>query len=269
METEEGRYLEILVNLLNNGTERGDRTGIGTNSLFGQQLRFDVGKSFPLITTKKMAFNNMVHELLWFISGSTNVNELPASAQKWWRPWADKDGSLGPTYGKMLRNIEAKDGREIDQLAELISSLKENPNSRRHIIALWNPEYMPKTNLPCCHGTAIQFFVYDGKLSCSMYQRSGDFFIGAAVNISTYALLLNMIAQVCGYKPHELIITIGDCHLYHNHLEQAKLQLTRQPYPFPQVELNPEIKDIDDFKYEDIKLVGYKSHPAIKAPIAV
>lgn len=261
------QYLELLKDVYENGEERPDRTGTGVKTVFGRQIRIDLNEGFPLLTTKKMAYDSMVHELLWFISGSTNYKDLPESVHKWWDKWADPDGNLGPIYGKQLR---ASGERKVDQLQEVIKSIKNDPYSRRHVISLWNASDLPDQKLPCCHGTVIQFFVSnDRKLSCSTYQRSCDLYLGGAINIASYALLTHMVAEICGLEVGELIYSFGDLHLYSNHYEQAAEQLKREPLPLPKLYLNPYIEDITQYTKDDIQIAGYKSHPAIKAPLAV
>lgn len=256
-------YHNLLKDILDNGVESSDRTGVGTVSVFGRQLRFNLKEGFPLITTKKMFFNGMVDELLWFISGSTNVEDLPERTKKWWTPWARPDGSLGKTYGYQMRRLK------VDQLKSVVESIKKDPYSRRHIIALWNPEMTQDMQLPPCHGNHIQFYVRNNTLSCSMLQRSADCFIGLPVNIASYALLTHMVAQVCDLGVGELIININDAHIYKNHLEQVKEQLTRNSFNPPTLKLNEKIKDIDLFTNADIMVMDYKHQPAIKAEVAV
>lgn len=262
---QEIQYLNLLKQILEEGIETHDRTGIGTKSIFGTRLEFDISKEFPLLTTKYVWFKGIVHELLWFISGSTNVKYLLDNDVRIWDNWCDKDGEVGPSYGKQMRDCGG-----VDQLDEVIKSLKESPYSRRHIISLWNPPDISKTILPPCHGTVIQFYVgNDNKLSCQMYQRSNDEPIGKPFNIASYALFTYMIAQVTNLEPGKLIIVGGDSHIYLNQIEAVKEQLKRDPYPLPTVELNPHIKNINDFKYNDFKLVNYKHHPKISMKIAV
>jgi len=261
-------YLGLLADILEHGVDRGDRTGTGTRGVFGRQLRFDLGAGFPLLTTKKVHLKSIILELLWFLRGDSNVRWLQEQGVTIWDEWANEQGELGPVYGKQWRSWEAKDGRVIDQIANVVASIKSNPNSRRHIVSAWNPADVDQMALPPCH-CLFQFFVADGKLSCQLYQRSADVFLGVPFNIASYALLTQMMAQVTGLKPGEFVHTFGDAHLYMNHFEQAKLQLARTPYPAPTMSLNPERTDIFAFEYSDFKLEGYQAHPAIKAPIAV
>ena len=263
----ERQYLDLLTDILTNGVQRGDRTGTGTLGVFGRQMRFDLTKGFPLLTTKKLHRKSIILELLWFLRGDTNVRWLQERGVSIWNEWADADGELGPVYGKQWRSWAAPDGRVIDQIASVVHSLKTNPNSRRHIVSAWNPADVDDMALPPCH-CLFQFFVADGKLSCQLYQRSADVFLGVPFNIASYALLTLMMARVCGYEPGEFVHTLGDAHLYLNHLDQAKLQLTREPLPFPVL----HVADKDDllaFDYQDFKLEGYAAHPPIPAPIAV
>jgi thymidylate synthase len=261
-------YLGLLQDILDNGVDRADRTGTGTRGVFGRQLRFDLGAGFPLLTTKRVHLKSIILELLWFLRGDSNVRWLQEQGVTIWDEWADKDGELGPVYGKQWRSWEAKDGRVIDQIANVVTSIKNNPNSRRHIVSAWNPAEVDQMALPPCH-CLFQFFVADGKLSCQLYQRSADVFLGVPFNIASYALLTQMMAQVTDLAPGEFIHTFGDAHLYMNHFEQAKLQLSRTPYPAPKMWINPDRKDIFAFEYGDFKLEGYTAHPTIKAPIAV
>jgi len=262
------QYLNLIQDILDNGEQKGDRTGTGTISIFGHQMRFDLAKSFPLVTTKKMFLKGIIHELLWIISGSTNIKYLKDNKVNIWNEWADENGELGPVYGKQWRSWQNIDGTTIDQIKEVIESIKSNPNGRRHIVTAWNPSDIEKQKLPPCH-CFFQFYVSNGKLSCQLYQRSADLILGVPFNIASYALLTMMIAQVCDLKCGEFIHTFGDVHIYNNHIEQAKLQLTREQFEGPKMIINPEIKNIDDFKYEDFTLHGYKSHPAIKAEVSV
>ncbi len=262
------QYLDLLEYVLTEGSFKGDRTGTGTKSVFGYQMRFNLEKSFPLVTTKKIHFKSVVHELLWFISGDTNVRYLQENGVKIWNEWADEQGELGPVYGSQWRNWKSTNGETIDQLKDVIAEIKNNPNSRRLIVSAWNVADLPNMALQPCH-TLFQFYVANGKLSCQLYQRSADIFLGVPFNIASYALLTKMIAQVCNLQAGEFVHTLGDAHLYSNHVEQAKEQLGRDPLPLPQVALNPDIKDIFAFRYEDIKLLNYLSHERIKAPIAV
>jgi thymidylate synthase len=261
-------YLGLLDDILQNGVDRGDRTGTGTRGVFGRQLRFDLAAGFPLLTTKKVHLKSIILELLWFLRGDSNVRWLQERGVTIWDEWANEDGELGPVYGKQWRSWEAKDGRVIDQIASVVHSIKTNPNSRRHIVSAWNPAEVDQMALPPCH-CLFQFFVADGKLSCQLYQRSADVFLGVPFNIASYALLTQMMAQVTGLQPGEFVHTFGDAHLYHNHFEQARTQLARTPYPAPTMTLNPARTDIFAFEYEDFTLSNYVAHPGIKAPIAV
>ncbi len=261
-------YLGLLDDILQNGVDRGDRTGTGTRGVFGRQLRFDLSAGFPLLTTKKVHLKSIILELLWFLRGDSNVRWLQEQGVTIWDEWADEEGELGPVYGKQWRSWEAKDGRVIDQIANVVSAIKTNPNSRRHIVSAWNPAEVDQMALPPCH-CLFQFFVADGKLSCQLYQRSADVFLGVPFNIASYALLTQMMAQVTGLQPGEFVHTFGDAHLYHNHSDQARTQLSRAPYAPPQMLINPERTDIFAFEYGDFKLEGYQAHPGIKAPIAV
>jgi thymidylate synthase len=262
------QYLDLMRHVREHGTFKSDRTGTGTYSVFGHQMRFDLGEGFPLVTTKKCHLKSIVHELLWFLKGSTNIAYLKENGVSIWDEWADENGDLGPVYGYQWRSWPAPDGRHIDQIANLMAMLKSNPDSRRLIVSAWNPALIDEMALPPCHAL-FQFYVADGKLSCQLYQRSADIFLGVPFNIASYALLTLMVAQVAGLQPGEFIWTGGDCHLYANHLEQADLQLTRQPLPLPTMKINPEVKDLFDFRFEDFELVGYEAHPHIKAPVAV
>ena len=261
------QYLEILDYVLKNGVKKEDRTGTGTLSVFGYQTRYDLQKGFPLVTTKKIHFKSVVYELLWFIKGETNIKFLTDNGVRIWNPWADEKGELGRIYGYQWRSWTAED-RNIDQLSQVIEQIKNNPNSRRLIVSAWNVGDLDKMALPPCH-ILFQFYVANGKLSCQLYQRSADLFIGVPFNIASYALLTKMIAQVTGLQAGEFIHTLGDAHIYLNHIEQVKLQLSRQPKPLPKLELNPEIKNLFDFTYDDIKLIRYDPHPHIKADVAV
>jgi thymidylate synthase len=261
-------YAELLEDILAGGTLRSDRTGTGTRAVFGRQLRFDLSQGFPLLTTKKLHVKSIILELLWFLRGDSNVRWLQQQGVTIWDEWADQNGELGPVYGKQWRSWESKDGRVIDQIANVVQSIKTNPNSRRHIVSAWNPAEVDQMALPPCH-CLFQFFVADGKLSCQLYQRSADVFLGVPFNIASYALLTQMMAQVTGLEPGDFVHTFGDAHLYMNHFDQARLQLTRTPYAAPQMQINPERKDIFAFEYGDFKLEGYTAHPGIKAPIAV
>jgi len=262
------QYHHLLKHILDNGTDRGDRTGTGTRSVFGHQMRFDLSKGFPVITTKKLHLRSIIHELLWFISGDTNIKYLKDNKVNIWDEWADENGDLGPVYGHQWRSWPDGSGGTIDQISNLVEQLKNNPNSRRHIVSAWNVADVEKMALPPCH-CLFQFFVADGKLSCQLYQRSADTFLGVPFNIASYALFTMMLAQVCGLEAGEFVHTFGDVHLYSNHFEQAELQLTREILPLPTMKINPEIKDIFEFKYEDFELLGYEPHPHIKAKVAV
>ncbi len=261
-------YLSLLQDILDHGVDRSDRTGTGARSVFGRQLRFDLSAGFPLLTTKKVHLKSIVLELLWFLRGDSNVRWLQEQGVTIWDEWADADGELGPVYGKQWRSWEAKDGRVIDQITGVVHSIKTNPNSRRHIVSAWNPAEVDQMALPPCH-CLFQFYVADGKLSCQLYQRSADVFLGVPFNIASYALLTQMMAQVTGLEPGEFVHTFGDAHLYANHFEQAKLQLARTPYAAPQMKLNPDMMDIFSFEYGDFTLMNYSAHPTIKARIAV
>ena len=264
----EQQYLDLLAEVLESGARKTDRTGTGTLSVFGRQLRFGLADSFPLLTTKKLHTKSILYELLWFLRGDTNVKWLQERGVTIWDEWADENGNLGPVYGYQWRHWRTPDGREIDQIAQLISSLRKKPDSRRHIVSAWNPADVDKMALPPCHAL-FQFYVANGRLSCQMYQRSADLFLGVPFNIASYAALTLMVAQVTDLKPGEFVLTLGDAHIYLNHLEQVREQLTRSPRAFPKLRLNPAVKDLLDFKYEDFSLEAYDPHPAIKAPIAV
>lgn len=253
---------------MDKGVIRKDRTGVGTKSIFGHQMRFDLSEGFPLLTTKKVHLRSIIHELLWFISGDTNIGYLHDNKVSIWDEWADENGDLGPVYGKQWRSWQTPDGRSIDQLSQVIETIRNNPDSRRMIVCAWNPSDVDKMALPPCH-CFFQFYVAEGRLSCQLYQRSADTFLGVPFNIASYALLTMMIAQVCGLQPGEFVHTTGDTHIYLNHFDQVREQLSREPRPLPLMKLNPEIKSIFDFKYEDFELVGYDPWPAIKAPVAV
>ncbi len=262
------QYHQLLQHILDNGIKKEDRTGVGTISVFGYQMRFNLQEGFPLVTTKKLHVKSIIHELLWFLKGETNIQYLKENGVTIWDEWADKDGELGPIYGYQWRSWPDYNGGYIDQISNLIEEIKKNPNSRRLIVSAWNVAQLKDMRLPPCH-ILFQFYVADGKLSCQLYQRSADVFLGVPFNIASYSLLLMMVAQVTGLQPHEFIHTLGDAHLYLNHIEQAKLQLSRDCRPLPRMILNPEVKDIFNFKYEDFKLEGYDPHPHIKAEVAV
>lgn len=261
-------YHDLLRHILSKGVQKTDRTGTGTISCFGYQMRFNLQEGFPMVTTKKLHTKSIIHELLWFIKGSTNIQYLKENGVSIWDEWADENGDLGPVYGKQWRSWEGADGSVTDQLAELITTIQKNPDSRRMIISAWNVADLPKMALMPCH-TLFQFYVAEGKLSCQLYQRSADAFLGVPFNIASYALLTMMIAQVCGLQYGDFVHSFGDVHLYNNHLEQANLQLSRTPYPLPQMKINPAVKDIFSFQYADFTLENYQCHPAIKAPVAV
>jgi len=261
-------YLDLMQHILDEGTKKTDRTGTGTLSIFGHQLRFDLGKGFPLVTTKKLHLRSIIYELLWFLAGETNVRFLNENKVTIWDEWADANGELGPVYGYQWRSWPAADGRHIDQISNVIAEIQRNPDSRRHVVSAWNVGDLEKMALQPCHAL-FQFYVANGRLSCLMYQRSADVFLGVPFNIASYALLTMMVAQVCGLEPGELILTLGDAHLYSNHLDQAREQLGRDPRPLPTMKLNPEVRSIFDFKFSDFTLESYDPHPAIKAPIAV
>jgi thymidylate synthase len=261
-------YLNLMRHVLEHGQEKSDRTGTGTRSVFGWQMRFDLAEGFPLLTTKKLHLRSIIHELLWFLQGDTNIRYLKQNGVSIWDDWADADGDLGPVYGHQWRHWPTRDGGEIDQITDLIASLKQNPDSRRHIVSAWNPADIPQMKLPPCHAL-FQFYVADGRLSCQLYQRSADIFLGVPFNIASYALLTLMVAQVCQLTPGDFVWTGGDCHLYSNHMEQARLQLSREPRQRPTMLLNPAVKDIFGFRYEDFTLQGYDPHPHIPAPVAV
>ena len=262
------QYLDLLQQILDHGTAKQDRTGTGTLSLFGYQMRFDLGSGFPLVTTKKVHTKSVIHELLWFLRGDTNVKYLRENGVTIWDEWADPQGELGPIYGYQWRSWPAPNGRKIDQITWLVDEIMRNPDSRRLIVSAWNVADVDKMKLPPCH-CLFQFYVADGRLSCQLYQRSADVFLGVPFNIASYALLTLMVARVAGLQPGEFIHTFGDVHLYLNHVEQARMQLARQPYPLPQMKLNPGVQSLFDFKYEDFTLENYQFHPAIPAPIAV
>lgn len=254
--------------VLDRGTEKSDRTGTGTKSVFGYQMRFDLQEGFPLVTTKKLHLRSIIHELLWFLAGDTNIKYLKDNGVSIWDEWADENGDLGPVYGHQWRSWDAADGRTIDQISNVIERIKTSPDDRRLIVSAWNVGELPKMALPPCHAF-FQFYVADGKLSCQLYQRSADIFLGVPFNIASYSLLTLMVAKVTGLQPGDFVHTFGDAHLYSNHYEQAELQLSREPRKLPEMHLNPHVKNIFDFKYEDFELVGYEPHPHIKAPVAV
>ncbi len=262
------QYQDLMEHVLNYGVERGDRTGTGTLSVFGYQMRFNLADGFPMVTTKKLHLRSIIHELLWFLNGDTNIGYLKENRVKIWDDWADENGDLGPVYGAQWRSWKGADGVVVDQVAQVVDSLKNNPNSRRHIVSAWNPAELSQMALAPCH-CLFQFYVADGKLSCQLYQRSADIFLGVPFNIASYALLTLMLAQVCDLEPGDFVHTFGDAHIYLNHKEQVRLQLSRDPFPLPQMRLNPNVSSIFDFKYEDFTLENYLSHPRIKAPIAV
>lgn len=275
------QYLQLMAHVLEQGTVKEDRTGTGTRSVFGYQMRFDLAAGFPLVTTKKCHLRSIIHELLWFLKGDTNIQYLKDNGVSIWDGWATAEGDLGPVYGAQWRNWETPNGESIDQITDLIEQIKNNPDSRRLLVSAWNPGVLPKAGLspqenaeqglqalPPCH-TLFQFYVANGKLSCQLYQRSADIFLGVPFNIASYALFTLMVAQVCGLKPGDFIHTFGDAHLYSNHLEQAKLQLSREPLALPTMKINPAVTDILNFKFEDFELVNYQAHPHIKAPVAI
>ena len=275
------QYLELLARVRQEGAPKGDRTGTGTWSVFGHQMRFDLNEGFPLVTTKKIHLKSVIHELLWFLRGDTNTTYLKDNGVSIWDEWADKSGDLGPIYGYQWRSWPTPDGRHIDQIAQIIEQIKTTPDSRRIIVSAWNPADLPdetispqenvaqgRMALAPCHAF-FQFYVRDGRLSCQLYQRSADVFLGVPFNIASYALLTLMVAQICGLQPGDFIHTLGDAHLYSNHLEQADLQLSREPFPLPRMQLNPAVQNLDDFTYEDFEITGYNCHPGIRAPIAI
>ncbi|MCB0477041.1 MAG: thymidylate synthase [Crocinitomicaceae bacterium] len=262
------QYLDLLDHILENGTQKGDRTGTGTISTFGYQMRFDLSEGFPVLTTKKLHLRSIIHELLWFLQGDTNIKYLKDNGVRIWDEWADENGDLGPVYGYQWRSWPNPDGTSTDQIQKVLDSIKNNPNSRRHIVSAWNPSFVDEMALPPCH-TMFQFYVTDGKLSCQLYQRSADTFLGVPFNIASYALLTLMMAQVCDLEPGEFIHSFGDVHLYNNHIEQAQLQLTREPRKLPKMKINPNVKDLFAFKFEDFELVDYDPHPHIKAEVSV
>jgi len=262
------QYHDLLQHILDNGVEKNDRTGTGTLSCFGYQMRFDLSEGFPLLTTKKLHLRSIIHELLWFLQGDTNIKYLKDNGVRIWDEWADENGDLGPVYGYQWRSWPNPDGSHTDQMVKLLDQLKNNPDSRRHIVSAWNPSFIDEMALPPCH-CLFQFFVAEGKLSCQLYQRSADTFLGVPFNIASYAILTMMLAQVCGLQAGEFVHTFGDVHLYKNHIEQAQLQLSRDFRPLPQMKLNPEVKDLFDFKFEDFELLNYDPHPHIKAEVSV
>ncbi|CAN5368171.1 thymidylate synthase [soil metagenome] len=262
------QYLDLLRHVIQHGTEKSDRTGTGTKSVFGYQSRYDLSEGFPLLTTKKVHTKSIIHELLWFLKGDTNIRYLKENGVSIWNEWADANGDLGPVYGSQWRSWQAADGNTIDQISQVISQIKTNPDSRRLIVSAWNVGEIDKMKLPPCHAF-FQFYVADGKLSCQLYQRSADIFLGVPFNIASYALLTMMIAQVCDLEAGEFVHTLGDAHIYSNHFEQVELQLSREARPLPEMKLNPEVKNIFEFKFEDFELLNYNPHPAIKAPVAV
>ncbi|MGH2341437.1 thymidylate synthase [Segnochrobactraceae bacterium EtOH-i3] len=261
-------YLDLVQKILTEGVVRGDRTGTGTISVFGHQMRFDLGQGFPLLTTKKLHLKSIIHELIWFLQGDTNIAYLHENGVTIWDEWADEKGDLGPVYGRQWRSWAAPDGRVIDQISDVVAAIRRNPESRRLIVSAWNPADVEEMALPPCH-CLFQFYVANGRLSCQLYQRSADVFLGVPFNIASYALLTHMVAQVTGLRPGEFIHTLGDAHLYLNHLEQARLQLTRTPRALPRLQLNPEVTDLFAFRFGDVQVVDYDPHPGIRAPIAV
>lgn len=262
------QYLDLMQHVLDHGTQKHDRTGTGTISVFGHQMRFNLEDGFPMVTTKKLHLKSIIHEVIWFLKGDTNIKYLKEHNVRIWDEWADADGNLGPVYGAQWRSWPTADGRHIDQIAQVIKTIKQNPDSRRIMVSAWNVAEIENMKLPPCHAL-FQFYVADGKLSCQLYQRSADIFLGVPFNIASYALLTMMVAQVCDLKIGEFIHTLGDAHLYNNHIEQAKLQLTRDPKPLPQMKINPAVKDIFEFRYEDFSLENYEAHPHIKGEVAV
>ncbi|MBR6249957.1 MAG: thymidylate synthase [Bacteroidales bacterium] len=262
------QYLDLARRVLEEGVERTDRTGTGTIGVFGHQMRFDLSQGFPLLTTKKLHLKSIIYELLWFLQGSTNVKYLQDNGVRIWNEWAKEDGELGPIYGYQWRSWPDYNGGHIDQIANVINDIKNNPYSRRHLVCAWNVAQIDEMLLPPCH-ILFQFYVANGRLSCQLYQRSADIFLGVPFNIASYALLTMMMAQVCGLQPGDFVHTLGDAHIYLNHIEQIKLQLTREPYPLPKMKINPDVKNINDFKYEDFELVDYLAHPHIKGEVSV
>jgi thymidylate synthase len=262
------QYLDLLRHVMETGSDRSDRTGTGTRSVFGYQMRFNLAEGFPVLTTKKLHLRSIIHELLWFLKGDTNIDYLKENGVNIWDEWADENGDLGPVYGYQWRSWPTHDGRHLDQIAALVEGLKKNPNSRRHIVSAWNPALVDEMALPPCH-CLFQFYVSDGKLSCQLYQRSGDVFLGVPFNIASYALLTLMVAQVCGLEPGDFVHTFGDTHIYHNHFDQVREQLTRTPKALPRMVINPDVKDLFAFRFEDFELVGYQADSHIRAPVAV
>ena len=262
------QYLDLLRHVRDHGIEKPDRTGTGTRSVFGWQMRFDLAEGFPVVTTKKLHLRSIIHELLWFLAGDSNIRYLKENGVRIWDEWADENGDLGPIYGVQWRSWPAPDGRRIDQISQVLDQLRGNPDSRRHIVTAWNPAEIDNMGLPPCH-VLFQFYVAEGRLSCQLYQRSADIFLGVPFNIASYALLTHMVAQVTGLEPGEFIHTLGDAHLYLNHVEQADIQLAREPLPLPTLRLNPAVDDLFAFRFEDIELEGYQAHPHIPAPVAV
>ncbi len=262
------QYLELMRHVRDHGVKKTDRTGTGTRSVFGYQMRFDLAEGFPVVTTKKLHLRSIIHELLWFLKGDTNIDYLKQNGVSIWDEWADEEGNLGPVYGSQWRSWTSADGRHIDQISQLIEQIKTNPDSRRLIVSAWNVGELDNMALPPCHAF-FQFYIAEGKLSCQLYQRSADIFLGVPFNIASYALLLMMVAQVCDLKVGEFVHTLGDAHLYSNHLQQTDLQLSRDTFPLPEMRLNPDVKDIYNFKYDDFELLGYQCHEHIKAPVAV
>ena len=262
------QYLDLLKHVMENGSDKSDRTGTGTRSVFGYQMRFDLSEGFPLLTTKKLHTKSIIHELLWFLKGDTNIKYLQENGVSIWNEWADANGNLGPVYGQQWRSWATRDGKTIDQVSNVIEQIKKNPDSRRLIVSAWNPGDIDKMKLPPCH-VLFQFYVQNGKLSCQLYQRSADIFLGVPFNIASYALLTMMVCQVCNLKPGEFIHTFGDAHIYSNHFDQVMLQVTRIPKKLPSLNMNPLIKNIFDFKFEDFSIINYDPHPSIKASVAV
>ena len=262
------QYLDLLRHVLDHGTGKSDRTGTGTRSVFGWQMRFDLAQGFPLVTTKKLHLKSIVHELIWFLRGETNIRYLKDNGVSIWDEWADEDGELGPVYGRQWRSWSAPDGRNVDQITQVLDEIRRNPDSRRLIVSAWNVADLPRMALQPCH-TMFQFYVADGRLSCQLYQRSGDSFLGVPFNIASYALLTQMVAQVTGLRPGDFVHTLGDAHLYSNHVEQAREQLSREPRALPKLVLNPDVRSLFDFRYEDVAIEGYAPHAAIKAPVAI